>query len=378
VASGPGLEPLLLAEVLALGLPGEPARAVPGGVELTGDLGTLYRLNLELGLALKVLVRVGTFTARRFDTLIKQSSAVPWEEFCTGETRLEVKATCKQSRLYHSSEVVERIVEAISTRLGRPVLLAKADSEGPMLQVQARLVSDECTLSIDASGELLHRRGYRLATGKAPLREDLARALVIASGWDPETPLIDPFAGAGTICIEADLWARRVAPGSMRSFAFMHMPNFDAARWRETKEGARARERPLVTRIFASDRDPGAVAAGRANAERAQVTSIEFAHASLSQAPAFAAVHGRAGALVTNPPYGKRIGRDATLLKLYRTLGDRARALPGSFKVAMTVAMAQHAHLTGLPLESRLMTDHGGSKIYFSVGETRRNEPAQR
>jgi putative N6-adenine-specific DNA methylase len=360
---------MLLDELTSLGL-AEGAQLLPGGVELPGDLTVLYRLNLELGLALKVLVRVGTFSAKRFEGLVKQAADLPWELFVHRDAAVTVKATCKRSRLYHSAAVAERVLQAIGTRLDRTLEGAPSDSKDPLVEVHARMVEDQCTLSVDVSGELLHRRGYRLATGKAPLREDLARAIIIASGWDPRTPLIDPFAGAGTIAIEADLWARGVAPGIARRFAFMDMPLYDAARFRAVHAAARGRERPIQTRIFASDRDPGAITAGRANAERAEVRSIEFSVASLSQAPAFTEPPGADGALITNPPYGLRVGRDATLLKLYRALGDRARALPGTWKVAMTVAQAQHAHLTGLPLEPALMTDHGGSKIYFAVGRT--------
>ena len=361
---------MLLDELSSLGL-AEGAELLPGGVELSGDLTVLYRLNLELGLALKVLLRVGTFSTKRFEGLLKQTADLPWELFVHPDAAVAVKATCKRSRLYHSTAVAERVLQAMGTRLDRALEPARSDGKGPVVEVHARMVDDQCTLSVDVSGELLHRRGYRLATGKAPLREDLARAIIIASGWDPSTPLIDPFAGAGTIAIEADLWARRVAPGIARRFAFMDMPLFDAARFRAVQAAARAHERPLETRIFASDRDPGAIAAGRANAERAGVSTIAFSVASLSQAPVFAEPPGEAGALVTNPPYGLRVGRDATLLKLYRALGDRARSLPGTWKVAMTVAQAQHAHLTGLPLEPALMTDHGGSKIYFAIGSTR-------
>jgi putative N6-adenine-specific DNA methylase len=360
---------MLLEEMRALGL-AQGAEVVLGGVELAGDLTVLYRLNLELGLALKVLLRVGSFSTKRFEGLLKQTADLPWEQFIARDASLDVKATCKRSRLYHSTAVVERVVQAIGTRLARPVSLAK-DTQGPVVQVQARLLDDQCTLSVDVSGELLHRRGYRLATGKAPLREDLARAIVIASGWDPQTPLIDPFAGSGTIAIEADRWARHVAPGAMRNFAFMHMPFYDPALFQTLRRQAKARELPVKTRIFASDRDAGVIESARANAGRAQVSSIDFSVASLSQAKSFLEPPGVNGALVTNPPYGLRVGRDKTLLKLYRTLGDRVRDLPGSWKVAMTVAMAQHAHLTGLALEPLLMTDHGGSKIYFAVGHTR-------
>jgi len=182
VVSAPGLEPMLALEIEALTCPKADVAITEGGVALRGDLRTLYALNLELGLALKVLLRMGEFPARRFDVLVKRVADLPWETWLTADTPLLLRAQCKQSKLYHSGAVVERISSGISERLGNPITRVDSEESGPALTVQARLVHDVCTLSIDSSGELLHRRGYRKATGKAPLREDLARALVRASG----------------------------------------------------------------------------------------------------------------------------------------------------------------------------------------------------
>ncbi len=366
VACAPGLEPMLLAEVEALGLPETVPTSVPGGVELTASFETLYRLGVELGLGLKLLLRVGAFDAKRFDQLVRKVSQLPWELFCGPTTQVEVKATCKSSRLYHSSAVEERIVNGVSQRLKRTVS-AVEDSDAPGLKILVRIVDDHCVISVDCAGDLLSRRGYRLETAKAPLREDLARALILSAGWDPTTPLIDPFAGAGTIAMEADWLARNVPPGSLRSFAFMDMPFFDGEQFSAVRARALSRVRSVSPSIFASDRDPGAVAAARANAERAQSRAIVFEEASLSQAPWFRKFMGTRGAVVTNPPYGRRIGRDATLERLYRAFGDAVRTLPEGFQVGMAVAVAEHAHATRLNLRSALMTDHGGSKIYFSV-----------
>lgn len=367
VASGPGLESLLLAEIAALAVRGHGARVVDGGVELEGDDALLYRCNLELGLALKVLVRMGEFSARRFDVLVKRVAALPWERWCQKGVALDVRVTCKRSRLYHSGAVAERVLLAIGERLGRPVAAALKDSDAPSLAVHARIVDDRCTLSVDASGELLHRRGYKLRVVKAPLREDLARALLLASGWDCASPLCDPFSGSGTIAIEADWLARRVPPGALRRFAFMDAPCFDALLFTRLRAEALARVCAEGPPIHGSDRDPGAVAAARENAQRAGSHNVSFAQAALSNAALFSPDVSR-GALVTNPPYGLRVGRDATLDNLYRSLGDRVRSLHGSFQIALAVAAPERAWATGLRLEPALMTDHGGSKIYFARG----------
>ncbi len=375
-ASAPGLEPMLAAEIVGLGIAAERVRTVAGGVEVDGDLEALYRLNLELGLALKVLFRVGEFPARRFDVLVKRCAQLPWEQWCSKEVDVDVRVTCKRSKLYHSVAVAERVRAGIAARVGYPIEPIEPVEPSdlvqgkPVIAVHVRIVSDLCTLSIDTSGESLHRRGYRLATAKAPLREDLARALILASGWDRQSPLLDPFCGAGTIPIEADWLARQVPPGHLREFAFMHAPRFDQALWERVRRSALAGVLDNGVPLLGSDRDAGAVRAALANAERAGAKDVQIFEAPLSAAPFFVSPPASRGAVVTNPPYGLRIGHDADLRNLYRALGARVRALSGEWNLAVAVGAAEHARATGLGLKSALMTDHGGSKIYFAVGHT--------
>src|SRR5262249_27143687 len=157
----------------------------------------------------------------------------------------------------------ERVAGAIGDRLGAPAPLHKASADsdvpGPQLVI-ARLVHDHCTISLDSSGALLHLRGYRQATAKAPLRETLAAGMLLAAGWDPAAPLLDPFCGAGTIAIEAALLTRRMAPGRARRFAFMDWPDYDARLWKQLVKNARQAERQAPPApIVGSDRDAGAV-----------------------------------------------------------------------------------------------------------------------
>ncbi len=368
VVCAPGLEPMLGEELSALGIRGERQRATVGGIEVDGDLETLYRLHLELGLALKVLLRLGRFPARHFEVLVKRVAELPWELWCAEGVAISARASCKASKLYHSGAVCERVLQGIETRLDRAVLAPREEQDADsMVEVQARLERDTCTLSIDVSGQLLHRRGYRLATAKAPLREDLARALILASGWDRKSPLVDPFCGSGTILIEADWLARGVAPGHARRFAFMHAPCFDAPLFERLRREVMARHASRDFALSGSDRDIGAIRAARSNAERAG-SELEWVAAPLSSSPVFDRLEGR-GALVTNPPYGLRIGHDRSLDALYRALGERVQQCAAALQLGIAVATKQHALATGLALRSALMTDHGGSKIYFAVGE---------
>jgi putative N6-adenine-specific DNA methylase len=228
-----------------------------------------------------------------------------------------------------------------------------------------RFDRDHCTISADASGALLHRRGWRLDTGKAPLRETLAAALLVASGWPADVPLVDPMCGAGTIAIEAALLARNIAPGLSRDFACEAWPGADRALARAERERARALVRPaLAAPIVAADRDAGAIVATTTNAERAGVLGdLTIAHRSLSHTEL--ATLGARGWVVTNPPYGIRTGDPATLAALWGRLGAVLRAAGPAWTLAAVVPDPALARELRLPLERVLSTTTGGRAITF-------------
>ncbi len=187
-----------------------------------------------------------------------------------------------------------------------------------------RIVRDVVTIRADATGEHLHRRGYRLQTGRAPLRETLAAGVLRLAGWDPETPLVDPLCGSGTFVIEAALRACRRAPGDHRAFAFQSWPGYDADAWMRLRAQALAAIRPAPAPLVGADRDSGAVLAARANAERAGIAaSVEFVERSVSES--LPPEGGRIGLLVSNPPWGRRVGDAGALRDLYARLGQVAR-----------------------------------------------------
>jgi putative N6-adenine-specific DNA methylase len=225
-----------------------------------------------------------------------------------------------------------------------------------------RVVRDRFSISADASGELLHRRGYRLETAKAPLRETLAAAMLLGCEWNGRTPLVDPFCGSGTIPIEAALLACRIAPGLRRSFAFESWPDFDAALWRRIRADAESRIVTGVPPIIGSDRDAGAIEASAANAERAGVAAqVEFQNRPLS---AIDPAPGE-GLLLTNPPYGARIGEEKALRNLYAQLGNVARTrLPG-WRVALLGANPRLEGQVGMPLHEVWRTNNGGIPVHL-------------
>jgi len=258
--------------------------------------------------------------------------------------------------------VAQRLPGAIGKKIGKVPTVVKCGEEAnpvnPQL-IMVRLESDLCTVSIDSSGELLHRRGYRLATAKAPLRETLACAVLKASGWDAGCPLLDPFCGSGTIPIEAALLARRLPPGRARRFAFMDWPHFDAPAWEKlsAESGAQPAASP---RIMASDRDAGAVRAAQANAERAGVAdAIEFSCRAISAIEPPPAP----GWLVTNPPYGVRLKGGKDLRDLYAQFGKVLRAGCAGWHAALLCGDARLLASTGLRFQTRLTTLNGGLKV---------------
>ncbi len=357
VVCAPGLETVAAAEVAALGLAG---RAVPGGVELQGDLRTAALLNLWLRTASRVVARLGSFTAKTFPELVHKAKELPWEMALRPGEPVALRVTCRKSKLYHSDAVAERLRLALNARMGAPAPEAVEDDESAQLFL-ARFDNDVCTVSADTSGALLHQRGYRLAPGPAPLRETLAAALLLSAGWTGAQPLCDPLCGAGTIAIEGALIAAGRAPGAGRSFAFQ--------RWAKAPPLPELpKARAVTCSIEASDFDAGAIAAARANALRAGV-AVAFEQRALKDLPP----REGPGLVATNPPYGVRVeAASATraggdLEALYRQLGETFRARRPGWQLAAVVPQERLGRAIGPGLRRLLKTQNGGLPIEFSL-----------
>ena len=381
--STPGLEPFTSCELQGLGLSplhpeGKDSDYESGGIELEGSLIDAYRSNLHLRTASRVLVRLGSFYATGFPELRKKAARLSWEEYLTDRRPVAVRVACHKSRLYHQRAIAERIIGAISDRIKCHVQVAKdtdekdnflsppfgerelSESVKPPQLILVRLMSDHCTISIDSSGDLLHRRGYRLVTAKAPLRETLAAGMLLASGWDKASPLLDPFCGSGTIPIEAALMAGRIPPGYRRDFAFMDWPGFDRKTWESLLSEVPQTRREVLPRIMASDRDAGAIEAARANAERAGVSDmIDFSCRAVSSVDPPAGP----GWVVTNPPYGVRTRGAKDLRNLYAQFGNVLRAKCPGWQVTMLCSSIQLLHSTGLELDQEISLMNGGIKV---------------
>jgi putative N6-adenine-specific DNA methylase len=344
-----------------------PVEVEPGGILFKGDLASLYRLNFHLRTANRILARLGNFfRATSFPDLKQRLVALPWERFLTPGKPVSLRVTCHHSRLYHSNAVARTLLSALEKRLGQPSPLIKASEEsGQDSQlVVVRFLDDICTVSVDSSGAPLYKRGYRQAVAKAPLRETLAAAMLIASGWDKETPLLDPFCGSSTIPIEAALMAVNIPSGINRQFAFMQWSNFNKTLW-ESIRGQSFTLNGQIPPILASDRDAGAIRISRANAKRAGVAHlIEFK----CQAVSSISPPARPGWVVTNPPYGARLNQGGDLRDLYAQFGNVLRQnCPGwnlSVLCSDPVLLGQMRFM----LDTTLTTTNGGISVKLSTG----------
>jgi putative N6-adenine-specific DNA methylase len=364
----PGVESLLAGELVALGI--APGVTEPGGVEFAATRAHLAGALLWLRTANRVVVRIADFRARSFAELERHAAKVAWGDVVAAGGAVHFRVTSKKSRLYHEDGIAERLERGVASAVTgvRSVRAPSAAEEMEedvtrlpgMQRIVVRVMRDEVTLSADAAGALLHLRGYRQAVVKAPLRETLAAALLMASGWDPSVPLLDPFCGSGTIAIEAAMMARRMAPGRARRFSAEGWPGFGDA-FAPAREDAAMRGLPhAVAPIVGCDRDAGAIEASIANAARAGVgVDVEFRQATISALEP----DSGAGWVVTNPPYGARIGERTALRDLYAVLGRTMRERRPNWRLAMLSADRMLEAQAKLKLEEVLRTTNGGIPV---------------
>jgi putative N6-adenine-specific DNA methylase len=360
--AAPGLSPIVASELDGLGL--SPSQPSDAGVAFRASLRQIYQTNLHLRVASRILVRLATFRAAHFSELEKGAAQIAWDRWLKRGSRVDLRVTCRKSRLYHSGAVAERLATHLEGRgvVARQLSGLEDETEGTAQLVVVRIDRDECTISLDSSGELLHRRGYRKAVGRAPLRETLAAAMLLASCSDDRRPVVDPMCGSGTLPIEAALRARSIPPGLRRRFAFELWPDFEEVAWTGLKAEASHRILPRAPNpIVGADRDAGVIESARANAERAGVASdIEFVHQPLSAATRPTSVPGL---FVVNPPYGERVSAGKELRDLYARLGDVVRREFPDWAVGILAADAKLIAATRLPLTSRFTTSNGGIRV---------------
>jgi putative N6-adenine-specific DNA methylase len=329
-----GTEPALRDELRELHFEG--VRADRGGVHFEGAIDEAWRACLWSRIAIRVLSPLAAFSAPDERAYYEAVHALDFDPVLTPKHTLVVSSACRSSRITHTEYLNQLTKDAIVDRIReRHGARPSVDKQHADVHVFVHLVKDEATLYLDLAGEPLHRRGYRGQTAEAPLKESLAAAVVRYSGWDRESPFVDPMCGSGTLAIEAALWAKNVAPGLSRSrFGFERWASFDEAarrRLEELRESARAAARPTAPPVLGRDASERTLRLARTAARQAAV-DIAFDVGPLADFE-----HGPAGAIVSNPPYGKRLERALDLPRDLARLVDRH---PAS-RVALLLAAEQ-------------------------------------
>ena len=348
----PGLETALCNEARDKGF--DNPQAVPGGVVTQGDWSDVWRANLVMRGASRVLVRIGSFRVFHLAQLDKRARKFPWAETLRPDIPLRVDVTCRRSKVYHAKAASERIERALSEELG-----AKIDPKAALC-VKIRIEDDLCTISIDTSGEALHKRGHKEAVGKAPMRETMAALFLRQSGYTGQEPVMDPMCGSGTFVLEAAEIAAGLNPGRSRHFAFEDLASFDAVAWEQVRS-----ETQVLTpkhQFYGSDRNPGAIEMSQANAIRAGVGDYcTFHHHAISD---MTRPDGPPGLVIVNPPYGARIGNKKLLYALYGSFGQVLKERFTGWRAAIITSDTGLAKATGLPfLPLEQPVAHGGIKV---------------
>ncbi|OGA33874.1 MAG: DNA methylase [Betaproteobacteria bacterium RIFCSPLOWO2_12_FULL_64_23] len=314
-----GLENPLAAELAGFGA--SAAQAVAGGVAFEGDTRVIYRANLGSRIATRVLLRLFTLPYRSEEDIYRAAYEVDWpQQFDVGRS-IRVYLTAQRCPLKSLDFLTLRIKDAVCDRFRSAVgSRPNVDTRAPEARIHAFLDATQFTLYLDTSGEPLFKRGARAAAGAAPLKENLAAGILRLAGWQPGTALLDPMCGGGTFLVEAAQIALDIAPGSARSFGFEKLKSFDAALWQELRAEAEARRKPLEQLpIYGSDLYGDTLKLAQANLRAAgleQAVQLKQANALEISAPA------ESGVLVTNPPYGERMGEQQELAEFYPKFGD--------------------------------------------------------
>jgi putative N6-adenine-specific DNA methylase len=365
----PGLETLCRGELAALEDPPADLRVSKGGVAFQGRLTSCYQANLMCRTASRVLMRIQQCKARHFDELEERVRAVPWELYLKINASIKVRASIHRSKLYHSQAVSERILKAVSARLalhGRKD--AGTEREGPVQCIWARLQEDRLTLSLDSSGDPLHKRGIKTTGGPAPLRETLAAGALMQAGFDSETVLCDPMCGSGTFALEAAMMVKQVPPGGQRSFAFMDWPAFRTPHWDYLRNRAAVPAPPLkVPRIQASDRSRTAVdqlaallpASGLADA-------IDLQQRDFFDLSAPTTGHRR-GLIALNPPYGRRLGQPEATPRLVGEILHKLQRDFRGWRMLMILPEQRLIRQVPFPVDAQAVM-HGGRPVWLTIG----------
>ena len=323
ITTASGIEAVTKRELTELGYPLSPAEN--GRIRMTGSEADIARCNLLLRTANRVMIELTSFRAEDFDALFEGTRAFPWEDYLPADAKIYLYGKCVQSRLHALSACQSIVKKAICTRMCERLRRSSLPETGALYRIEISVLRDIVTLCLDTSGEGLHRRGYRATVGEAPLKETLAAALILLSVWRPDRPFADPFCGSGTLPIEAAMIGTNFPAGGRRDFDFLHWPNFDFSCFAAIKaQAVEAADPGRELRISGFDLDPAQITLAMKHASQAGVA--EHIHFQRRDMREFSSRFAH-GVIVTNPPYGQRLGTDAEVRGLMRDFGRTVDAL---------------------------------------------------
>jgi len=377
ISTLPGIEQVCFNELSRLGVPMTDALISNGGISFSGRIHDCYVANLNLRTANRILMRLTTFTASNFRQLEKKLSGFPWELYLHQNAGCELNVTSKHSRLIHSDAIADRFKNSLENRLKLLTLTAEKNLNSPARQTQqvfVRAENDQFTVSIDSTGELLHKRGLKTQGGKAPVRETIATAILCLAGYQPGAPLIDPMCGSGTFSLEAAMIANHIPAGWYRKFAFMDWPAFKPSRWkhirREAEKQIQPGSKPL---IFATDIDPentrklNQVVLKYNLSNTINVFSSDF----FDLHPLNIKGMGKQqGLIVLNPPYGRRLGSKNGKDNMFEQICEKLKKDFKGWKAAILVL--DKPLLKKIPFKTKTYDlFHGGLNITLVIGKIR-------
>ena len=357
-----GLEAVLKREIIELGY--EITSVEDGRVTFIGDAEAVCRANVFLRTAERILIKVGQFHAETFDELFEGTKALPWEEYLPQNAKFWVaKAASVKSKLFSPSDIQSIMKKAMVERMRKVYRVNWFPEDGDAFPIRVFLHKDEVTVSLDTTGESLHKRGYRKLTEKAPIAENLAAALIMLTPWNKTRILVDPFCGSGTIPIEAAMMAANMAPGMNRSFlaeSWTHI--ISRKEWYACMdEAAELVDFSQMPDIQGYDIDDEMVRIARENAKLAGVEQyIHFQRRGIE-----ALSHPKKyGFIITNPPYGERLEDKNTIASIYRTLGERYRQLD-SWSLYMITSYEDAQQMIGRKADKNRKIYNGMLKTYY-------------
>lgn len=357
-----GLEAVLKREIYDLGY--DITKVEDGRVTFVGDEEAICRANIFLRTAERVLLKVGQFHAETFEELFEGVKAIAWENYIPEDGKFWVaKASSIKSKLFSASDIQSIVKKAMVERLKQKYHINWFEETGASYPLRLFFMKNEVTVAIDTSGESLHKRGYRTMTGKAPITETLAAALIMLTPWREDRILIDPFCGSGTFPIEAAMMAAGIAPGMNRSFTAENWTNLiDRQLWYDSvEEAAEQVNTDIEVDIQGYDIDGEIIKVARENAKRAGVDKLIH----FQQRPVSALSHPKKyGFIITNPPYGERLEEKEALPELYTQIGEAIRRLD-SWSAYMITSYTDTERYIGRKADKNRKIYNGMLKTYF-------------